>query len=468
MPPLTQYAVFYLVFFPILLTSCAHLGKAENQNIDIKQQLKNVNEGVPLTWRSEKRDIVDTGIGWKDVADDELSTILAASLAENLSLKNTELSVKIGELDLQQANASKRPRVNVDTGSRLTLNDTLNLGESYRAGAAVSYEVDLWGRVSGAIKQAELSYEDQQSFFDLAKITVAQRTSQIYIDIRVQDELIRLQEQQIALQNDQLRLTKARLEAGEITRLGVDQITVNIQSLLDGLENLHVSRDISERALATLLAKTPDEFSLDEKAFVFEPIPRVSPETSITVLFDRPDIRNAERRVLSTNVSLILARKARLPDLILSGSTGHQSLSLLDIFDSKPLFASITSSLSTLLYANGDLARNVDRLDFRAEQAMNSYKETILLSLQEIELLLTQRRQNERQLEILLLQEDAQERVTRVTQVQYETGDASAFDLLREQQNALRIKQTRIQNWGSGMRNTISMLAALGVVPETR
>jgi outer membrane protein TolC len=70
-----------------------------------------------------------------------------------------------------------------------------------------------------------------------------------------------------------------------------------------------------------------------------------------------------------------------------------------------------------------------------------------------------------RQIEIQRLQEEAQQRVTCITQAQYDTGAASAFDLIREQSNGLNSRQSRVLDWSEGVKVYISALGALAVDP---
>ncbi|PHR56308.1 MAG: hypothetical protein COA43_14210 [Robiginitomaculum sp.] len=450
-----------------LMSGCAHItGEKGLLIIENPANVLDVNQSIPPNWQEGFNADLPKTLLWSDFNDPVLQGLIKTGLTNNLTLKSVALNLQSALITLESVNASTKPNLSLGSGNvGLSQGRRGGVNQSYSLRASGSYQFDLWGRLKNSMEQTELALGNSETAIRAARITVAQTITQLYLDIRVQDEFIRLQNQQIEIQQEQLRLSEVRLKAGAITRLNVDQIDVNIQRLRSRLNDLHTSRVNLQRSLSIVLGQSSQRFELPETNFSFVDILRLQPSSPLEVIFNRPDIERAERAILRADISLDTARKAWLPSLSLSSGAELSGTSISKFLTLDALSASIGESLSILLYDNGNRRRSISRSVLAREQAVLAYEKSILASLQDIERVLGQQSKNIRQIEIQELQQESQDRVTRIIQAQYDTGVASAFDLIREQSNALNARQSRITNWRSGMQSSISILVALGIEP---
>lgn len=459
--------LFNSLALTVLLSGCAHTSLLQGSvGIGTDAAATKLTQLTPPEWQSETPDVLPNIPTWESLNDPILQDMIAQGLSGNLSIETSRLRLESALIGLEQSETAMRPRFSLGRGSAsVTQSREGGAFDSYSFGGSAQYQVDLWGRIRNNVTQSALSVEQQRIQNEALRITTAQAIANVYIDLRVRDEVIRLQEQQIEIQREQLRLSDVRLEAGAITRLSVDQIRVSIQRLLGTLEASRVRRDDLERRLALLLGFPPHEFALKPRSFRTFELPRLMPEAPADVLVERPDIRTAECNIVRAGLSLDNARKAWLPTLGISGSATQSSTSLFDLLTTDGISASIGAAMSVLLYDNGDRDRNIAQVTISERQTLISYQQTILAALEDVEQILTRQSQNMRQIEIQRLQEEAQQRVTRITQAQYDTGAASAFDLIREQSNGLNSRQNRVLDWSEGVKVYIAALGALAVDP---
>lgn len=464
-PPVNKHIIL-CAGFAVSLTACAHIKGYESKDVVAFDKTALQERVVPEYWQTSAEAEFPHSIRWDDLKDPVLLDLINIGLQNNLTLESAYLSLESAEISLEQTATRLRPVLDLGSGSAsLSQGRQGGMNESYALGGSASYQVDLWGRIRNSVSRSELSILGQETTLRSLRISQSQAIARTYIDIRVQDELMRLQDAQISIQREQLRLSQARLQAGAITRLRVDQINVDIQRLLSSLESQKARRLNLERALAILLGLPPQNFRLDEVPFDFIEIPRLSPEAPIRVLLRRPDVEQAEQRLVSAQLSLEDARNAWLPSLSLGARASQNAFSLEDFLTTDAIAASISAGLSMLLYDNGDRRRQISQSVISEEQAVLNYERSILSALNDVETVLVRQSENLRQIEIQALQQEAQERVTRITQAEYDTGAADAFDLIREQRNALITRQTRVQNWANGINTALSALGALGVDP---
>lgn len=451
----------------LFLSSCAHtLFTPGSTVVGSEIAAATLAKLTPPEWQTETPEVLPGIPSWQALDDSVLQDLIAQGLNGNLSIETSLLRLESALVGLEQVETALRPRLSLGSGSAsIAQSRNGDPFDSYSFGGSAQYQVDLWGRLRNNVTQSSLSVEQLQIQNEVLRISTAQAIAIVYIDLRVRDEVIRLEEQQIEIQREQLRLSNVRLEAGAITRLSVDQIRVSIQRLLGTLETSRTRRADFERRLALLLGLPPHDFVLEPRSFRTFSLPRLMPHTPADVLIKRPDIRTAECGIVRAGLSLDTARKAWLPTLGVSSSANQSSLSLFDLVTTDGISASIGAAMSVLLYDNGNRARTIAQAEIAERQTVIGYQQTVLAALEDVEQILTRQSQNIRQIEIQRLQEEAQQRVTRITQAQYDTGAASAFDLVREQSNGLNSRQRRVLDWSEGVKIHIAALGALAIDP---
>ena len=164
--------------------------------------------------------------------------------------------------------------------------------------------------------------------------------------------------------------------------------------------------------------------------------------------------------------NLEIARKEILPILNVAANLNIFESCINDFFSLENFSASLLTSTSGIIYDNGNRKREIDRREIFKKQALLSYESTLLSAIQTVESLLVLQKENLRQESLLQLQQESQERVKNITQVKYNTGSASAFDLITEQNAALFIRQQRLNIWLSGMINRINIVSEFGINPD--
>ncbi len=405
-------------------------------------------------------------LAWDSFDDPVLTELIVEALQSNLLLERQRLSVEATRINLEAARTRLFPVLTL-TGPNASVSRSRDAStvRTYGFSGVASYEVDLWREVGNDVERQMLAVTNSEDGLQSARISIAALVARRYFSIRQQDEAIRLQQEQLSILGEQRRLTEVNLRAGTITRQPLDQLDVRIETLRSDIERARIVRQSNAQVLAALLGKPLQQFSLSPVPFVETRIPRLDPAAPAELLRNRPDLRIAERAIRSANLSVENARTAWLPSLNASASASSSAGSLSDLLSGESLASNIGASLSTLLFDNGFRDRNIRQSEIIREQAILAYEDSIINALSEIENALNDQYENTLQIEIQERQAAAQARVTETTRILYQTGDATAFDLIREQQNLLQVQQRRVNNWRDGMFASISILQALGVDP---
>lgn len=403
---------------------------------------------------------------WGKLGDPILMDLISDGLARNLSIEDANLNIRLAQVRLEQSERLLKPRffigntdVNVSDSTTSSSSTFFNLDNS------ISYEIDLWGRNRNAVLLQQLQLVQREIQLQSIRISVAQSIASIYLRIRLTDELISLEEKQVEIQEKQLELARVRVSAGATTNLSVGQIEVSIQRLLSSLETFKLEREQLERTLGILLGYKPSDFQLGKSKASLLIAERLPPDIPPSVIEQRVALRLSECQLIATDVSMDNARNARLPSVLLSSRLGKSAFSLKNLLSTEGFIGSINATLSAFIYDDGNLSRELRGSELNYQKAVLGYRQAVLQAFDEAEATFDREENNIRQSEIQKLEQIAQDKVTQITQVQYDSGSASAFDLIREQRNELLATQNRLFVWNDRVETYIAALGAFSIDP---
>ena len=222
-----------------------------------------------------------------------------------------------------------------------------------------------------------------------------------------------------------------------------------------------LQRQQFEHAIAILLGKPPSELSIPVAPISVDPpaIPGVVP---CELLERRPDIANNERLVAAANANVGVAITAYYPSLTLSASVGLESSSLLSLFTWPSRFWSLGPSLSELIFDAGKRRGQVEQSEASYDQAVATYRQTVLTAFQQVEDQLAALR---------ILQKESQEQASAVAYAerslqlavnQYEGGITNYLQVITAQETALQNEVTAVELKTRRMTASVSLVEALG------
>jgi NodT family efflux transporter outer membrane factor (OMF) lipoprotein len=163
------------------------------------------------------------------------------------------------------------------------------------------------------------------------------------------------------------------------------------------------------------------------------PVPDLPELLPSTVLERRPDIASAERLAAAANAQIGLAKTAYFPVLDL-GVNGGLSSSVLDqLFSAPSRIWSLGPSLAMTLFDGGARKAGVEQARAGYDEAVATYRQTVLTAFQEVEDNLAAarllRREAGEQAQVL----DAARRAREIAEEQYRAGTISALNVVSVQ-----------------------------------
>ena len=216
-----------------------------------------------------------------------------------------------------------------------------------------------------------------------------------------------------------------------------------------------------EHAIAVLVGKGPEEFSIPERPITIAP-PPIPVGLPSQLLQRRPDIAAAERTMASANAAIGVAYAAYYPSLTLSASGGLETSSLKKLLEWPSRFWSLGASVSEEIYDGGLRRATINQYVATYNADLASYRQTVLAAFQQVEDYLADVR-------ILSKQIEQQRQIVASAQLainlelgRYETGLDPYIDVVTLQTTALTDQQTLVNLQIQQMTGAVQLVQALG------
>lgn len=407
---------------------------------------------------------------WWDVLDDRLLTeLVERALRHNKDMDAALARVREARAVLGIADAALAPSVNLAGEARRSrrADNAGGAGERdwYRLGFDASWEIDLFGRLRSGASARRADLEAHVAGLQNVWASLAAEVALNYVDYRALRARIAVAERNVLRQEETLRLVASRRAAGLSDELAEQQARYGLESSRAGIPPLRAALEARSNALSILAGEVPGSLNgmLSDPAPV--PCPKDASLAGIPAeaLRQRPDIREAERRMVAQKARKKGAVAELAPRLRLSGSVGLESLSSGNLLSAGARGFSIGPLLlSWPLFDAGALRRNVKAQGAREEELLAVYEKTVLNAVAEVRNALSdygQERQRRRSLEEGSL---AARRALELAEDRYRQGLSDFGDVLAAQGALLSLEDGLESNAGSLTAALIRLYKALG------
>ncbi len=386
---------------------------------------------------------------WFDLFQDEtLKQLVTTALEDNFDLGIASERVLQARARYRISGAGQYPLLGVQgqftasrpssLGSNTRVTPGTSLDVSYtQAGAALSWELDFWGRVRRLKESARAQYLATEEGRRGVVVSLIGDVAGGYFTLREADlELdIAGRTRDIAAQN--LKLVQLRHDQGAATGLDVHQAEQFLYTATAQIAS--TQRDIAqtENALSLLLGRLPGDIArgktLDQFTFPAE----VPPGLPSSLLERRPDVRQAEETLIAANAQIGVAKALYFPQISLSGFVGGQSRALSDLFTApaRNWFGGPSGALLLPIFNASQIRAGVRLSEAQKREMILSYRKTIYNAFREVSDALsgydhTRRQRTEQELLVNALTE-----TTRLSTLRYQGGRDSYLQVLDAERN---------------------------------
>jgi len=335
----------------------------------------------------------------------------------------------------------------------------------WRAQASVSYEVDLFGRVSNSVQAANADTEQSQALFRSVQLALQADVAQNYFNLRELDAEADVFARTVTLREEALKLVQRRFAEGDISELDVARARSELATARSDAMTVQRLRAASEHGLAVLLGKAPAQFTM--AANPLKPVTvRLPPGLPSSLLERRPDIAAAERSMAAANARIGVAKAAFFPSLTLTGSGGFESATLGDLFNWSSRTFLLGPFAGTMLnlpiFDGGRRKGNLANARAIYEEDVANYRQQVLVAFREVEDNLSDLRILETQTTTQADAVNASVRAAQLSRRQYTEGAVNYLDVIDAERTVLQSQRVAVQLAGTQAVSTVNLIRALG------
>ena len=277
---------------------------------------------------------------WTLFNDATLNQLVQQTLAANQDLQAAIARLEASEAAAREAGAELYPAIGLAAnGSRNRTSGETFSGKKIgsgtynnnRAALSLSYELDLWGRIRRSNEAARAEMLSTRFGRDSIQLALIGQLVNEYLALRGNEAQLEVTRQTLASRQESLKIVQARLDAGSASGLELAQAESQLNAAQGQWSQFKRLRALSENQIG-LLSGQPG-LKLASASLEQLPLPPMPPTGLPSSLIEaRPDVRQAEEKLIAANARIGVAKAAYFPTIGLTGLYGSESAALSNLF----------------------------------------------------------------------------------------------------------------------------------------
>jgi NodT family efflux transporter outer membrane factor (OMF) lipoprotein len=409
---------------------------------------------------------------WTAFGDPQLDRLIDAGLTGNPSLEAALARVRSAQAEVETAHAAQLPHISgTATVSRARLGDKLlpaPLGGSpANLGAAVAnlgWDVDLFGRLRAAVRQAAASADAVQLDAAAARLTISVSIAQTYVNLAQAEQQIRVADGFVATRQQALGYTQSRIRNQLSSDFNLKQAETLLAEAQQAKTRAVQQRDVLVHALAALAGRGADFYpQITAPTLALNKAPDVPQLLPADLLGRRPDLLAGQARIDAAVQGRQVARAAFLPDINISALAGLASFGLSNFFSASGagLYGG-GPALSLPIFEGGKLRAQYKGATADLDAAVASYNDAVLAAVREAADAITNVRDTDQDLAQQMQVVQGLRDTVRLDQVRTRTGLGSQLDAVDSGFRLLEAEQDLVGLQANALNRRIQLVAALG------
>jgi outer membrane protein, multidrug efflux system len=365
-----------------------------------------LNLDVPGAYRAAPRGAPDAAVPmldwWRGFRSHELTELMEAAQTYNLDIAVAIAQIVQADAQVGISGAPLLPSVSGNAsaeqqhvgsssnGSGIGAGTGTGTGggstfSTFNTGLTASYILDFWGKNRATLAASEETATASRYNREVVTLTTMATVANTYFAVLAAQDQIRVTRQDLAAAERILTLIKSQFNGGTASQLDLSQQEALVATQRAAIPPLQVTLNQNIAALALLVARAPANFNVHGGSTNQIVVPRVTPGLPSELLYQRPDIRQAEAQLSASNFSVEAARAAFFPQIQLTGTTGFQSAALASLFTPGAWFYTLTASLTQPIFDGFLLESQLKQAKGLQLQDLQAYRKAVLSAFADVE-----------------------------------------------------------------------------------
>ncbi|MBP6115350.1 MAG: TolC family protein [Neisseriaceae bacterium] len=387
---------------------------------------------------------------WRVYQDPQLDALVQAALDNNIDLAKSTINVNKALYQARLVGAALVPEYSA--GANASVRDNLKTGDAstrtFGGSVGISYEVDLWRRLSDSANAQQWAYQATVADKEATQLALVNNVVDAYYHLHYLHAAIQLNEDNLQQHLKIQQLNKTKYEAGKIDKIAYVQSGQTVLSTQNSLLDLSNQRKVAEQGLRDLLNLGPSAaLPIQYRDFANVVIPKVDLEVPLQVLANRPDLRAAVFRLEQASSQLSATEKSWYPSISLSGAINASADQFRSAFNVPVGTLGVSLNLPFLNWHK--IRWNIKISEADREQAQLDFSQSLVTALNEVDVAYSAYQNAQQISSNTLAKWRLDQESTRYYKIRYELGKNEFKDWLgainTENGSALSVLNNRYQ-----------------------
>jgi multidrug efflux system outer membrane protein len=423
-----------------------------------------------LAWKGGvPADAVPRGHWWTVFADPVLDDLEDRALGANQTLRGAIARVEQARAAAGVARSAYWPQLAANgTVTRERTSATTDnvfpdpLTTTYRAPLTAAWEIDLFGRVRRQSEAARADADASAAAFESVRLALTAELASTYFSVRAVDRELAIVQRTAELRQRALDLVNNRRRSGTAADLDVARAETELATAQADAAALAARASAARNALAVLVGEPASSFVLSAPSRSGWSLPQVPAGLPASLLERRPDIAAAERALAAANARIGVATAAFFPAISLTGGAGFASGDVDRLFEVDSRIWSIGPSLYLPIFQGGRNRANLNRSRAAYDEAVASYRQSVLVAFRDVQDALTATRLLADQLAAQDRALASARRAAELAQVRYDAGYVSYLEVIEAQRTSLAVERASAQLEAQRLNTAVALIKSLG------
>jgi multidrug efflux system outer membrane protein len=408
---------------------------------------------------------------WEVFQDTILKTLITEALGSNYDVKIAAARVQEARAQVGIARSEYFPAIDYNVGAQRTRFSGAVLGlpggqpstnNLYFGALSASWEIDIWGRIRRSNEAARASLLATEDARRGVWLTLVSDLAQAYFELLALDVRLHIARNSTEAYQGTYSVFQDRLQGGVASKLETSRAEGALGQAQATIPQLESDIVAKENQISILLGRSPGPIPRGMPMYEQAVVPTVPAGLPSALLERRPDLRQAEQKLVGANANIGVAKAAFFPQLSLTALFGRASPEVSALTGGTATIWAVAGMLSGPIFEGGKNLSNYRVSKAQWEQAKLQYEQAVLTALREVSDALTQ-------LGKLSDAESGQERAVKALEQavayamdRYRDGFASYFEVLEAQQQLYPAQYTLAQIRRDRLLAYVQLYKALG------
>ena len=418
---------------------------------------------------------------WALYADPVLDRLIDEALAHNTDAQVAAARVLEARALAGVADTDRYPVVGANLGGRRSQSSRETatafpagqprVSNNFRATLDVSWELDFWGKYRRASEAARADLLAEEAARDGVRLAVTAELARQYFALLAADAQLATIDRVFASRDETLRLTRQRVDAGVSSDYDLRLAEAELASARSQRAGLQRDQETLESAIAILLGRSPRaalEGRIERTAQSGQsvetglPPPVIPAGLPSELLSRRPDLREAEQRLVAANARIGAAKAEYFPAVTLTGFLGSESAELSNLFTGPAGIFQFALGLAQPIFNAGRLGFTTAAAEARRDQALAGYRRAVANAFGDVRNALAAQRAAHETREAESARARSLRQALGLAEQRYEAGIASRLEILDAERGYLAAELGRLDAERAGRAAVADLVRALG------